>query len=506
MELLAARGITKYFPDTGTLADDRVALSLAAGETRAVVGENGAGKSTLARILAGLIAPDSGEIFVRGRRLGGGSVREAESAGIGFVPQQSLLAGSLSVAESIVLGREPRSMGVLVSRRKAYVESALLFERFGVRLDPDSRVDSLSAAERRQAEIARALARGGEILILDEPTSILSETEADRLFELLARLAKAGKGVILITHRLSEVVRVADSVTVLRGGSVVADKRIADTDEDELSGLMARSGRTRVGSPEGAARSAATGAELALELRGLRLAPGAMPLSLGVRPGEVLAVTALAGNGLGLLEDFASGMLVPRSGEVLLGGRRIESLPRDSLRSARMAYMPSDREARGLCLPSSMRDNLLVLRRREFSFRDWLGSSARDRAAREAAFARGLAASPRSPVSSLSGGNRQRLLLARELDRPRSVLVLAEPFQSLDLAAQAEASSMIRDLAGRGSAVLLLVSKVEEIMGVADRAIALYRGEIAFEGPMEGEATARALLAAMTGASRGSAA
>ena len=506
MELLAARGITKYFRDTGTLANDRISISLAEGEIRAVVGENGAGKSTFARILAGIIAHNAGEILVRGKRLVGGSVGEAEAAGIGFVPQQSLLARSLSVAENIVLGREPRSVGVFVSERKAYVESALLFERFGVRIDPDSLVSSLSAAESRQVEIARALARGGEILVLDEPTSILSESESERLFELLRRLAKAGKAVILITHRLSEVLRVAHTVTVLRSGSVVADKRIEDADEEELSGLMARSSYMRNTSAAGQARPEARRDEAVLAIRNLRLAPGAQRISLDVKAGEILAVTALAGNGLQGLEDCASGMTRPRGGEVLIGGRRIESIQREKLRAELLSYIPSEREAKGLCLPCSFRDNILVLRRKEFGFWDWIRSSARDRAAREAAFAGGLKASPRVAVSSLSGGTRQRLLLARELDRPKAILILSEPFQSLDLSAQAEASALIRDLAKQGSAVLLLTSKVEEILGLADKAIALYRGEIAFEGPIQGPETARTLLAAMTGASRGSAA
>jgi simple sugar transport system ATP-binding protein len=501
MELLAARGITKYFNDTGTLANDRVALSLAEGETRAVVGENGAGKSTLARMLAGLIAPDSGEILVRGARVEKGNVRAAEAAGIGFVPQQSLLAGDLSVAESIVLGREPRSMGIFVSRRKAYVESALLFERFGVRIDPDARVSSLSSSERRQAEITRALARGGDILILDEPTSILSESESERLFELLGRLTNAGKAVILITHRLSEVMRVADTVTVLRGGCVVAERRIEDTDEGELSLVMARSAATKRHDIAEDDSIAGENEAPMFEMRDVRLARGARPLSLAIKRGEILSVSALAGNGLGRLEDYASGMLVSTKGEVLVDGRRIESIPRGELRVKELAYMPSDREGRGLCLSASIRENILVLRHNEFPFLDWVGSSARDRAAREAAFALGLTADPRSAAASLSGGNRQRLVLARELDRTRPVLVLAEPFQGLDLAAQAEASTLIRDMAHRGSAVLILASSVEEVTGLADRAIALYRGEIAFEGRCEGAATSRSLLAAMTGAS-----
>jgi simple sugar transport system ATP-binding protein len=506
MDLLSARGITKFYSETDTLANDRIDLGLAEGETLAVVGENGAGKSTLARILAGHIFADSGAVLVRGRKIEAGSVRAAEAAGIGFVPQQSLLAGELSVAENVVLGREPRWGGLLVSRRKAYVETAMLLERFGLTLDPDARVSELGAAERRQTEIARALARGGEILIMDEPTSILSEVESDRLFELLRRLTKAGKAVIVITHRLSEVMRIADKVIVLRGGSVVAEKRVADTQESELSALMARERMAATAEEKDGARRAIAEGEPVFSLRGLRLSPGAGPMSLELRAGEILAVGALAGNGLGRLEDYAAGLAEPRGGEALIQGRNLFRLGREELRSRLLAYAPSDRELRGLCLKATTRDNLLVLRRREFGFLDWISSSARNRAAREAAFARNLAADPRAPVSALSGGNRQRVLLARELDRPRPVVLLAEPFQGLDIAAQSETSALIRELAARGSAVLILTSNVEEMAGLADRAIALYRGEISYEGPCDSDRALRELKAAMIGVARGSAA
>jgi general nucleoside transport system ATP-binding protein len=510
MELLSCRGLTKYFPETKTLADNNVSLSLEAGETRAVVGENGAGKSSLARIIAGLAAADSGEIRVRGARLRGGSVREAEAAGIGFVPQVSLLASGLSVAENIVLGREPRSLGLFLSRRKAYVEAALLIERFGFRLSPDAIVSSLSAAECRQVEIARALARGGDVLILDEPTSILSESESESLFGLLSGLAKSGKGIILITHRIAEVKKVADTITVLREGSVVAEGSIDSFDEESLAGFMARrpspartfysKGREEV-EGSGGERSGST---TVLEIDGLILAPGACPVSLTVSRGEVLGVAALAGNGLGRLEDYASGMAIARNGEIRVAGKNLDSIPREELRAKSLAYIPSDREKRGLCLSSSLRDNALVLRRREFGFGDWLFPSRRDKAAKEASLPLGLAAEPFVPAASLSGGNRQRLVLARELVSPKSLLVLAEPLQGLDLASQAAVSALILELAARGSAVLLLTSNVEELIGMADRAIALYRGEIVFEGLNEGAATARGLLEAMTGLSSGS--
>jgi simple sugar transport system ATP-binding protein len=522
VELLACEKISKYFSETATLANDRISLSLEEGERRAVVGENGAGKSTLGRILAGLAMPDSGEIRVRGRSIERGSVRAAEAAGIGFVPQVSLLAGELTAAENIALGREPRAMGIFVSRRKAYIEAALLFERFGLSIDPEALVSSLSAAERRGVEIARALARGGEILILDEPTSILSEAESERLFELLGRLTDEGKAMLLITHRLAEVRRFADTLTVLRQGRVVADESAAHRSEDELSNLMAREAPSRKAGGEGRPRAENARRPCApmLELRDVIIAPGAKPLRLTVNRGEVLGVAALAGNGLGRLEDYASGLARPRMGELLVAGSHLHEARRRKIRQLvpgqassciRFGYVPSDREARGLCLSASVRDNILALRLREFRGRDYLGGRLRDKAALEAALGLGLLSEVQSTAGSLSGGNRQRLVLARELGSANElssrarVLVLAEPLQGLDLAAQALVLERIRDLADEGAAILFLSSNVEEIITISDRVAALYRGEIAYEGPNEGGSTAKRLLSAMTGA-QGSAA
>ncbi len=509
MELLAARGIMKYFSETGTKANDGIGFSLAEGETRAVIGENGAGKSTLARVVAGLVRPDSGSIRVRGTELRLGSVAAAEAAGIGLVPQVSLLAPDLTVAENLVLGREPRSLGLFLSRRKAYVEAALLIERYGFRLDPEARVGELPAALRRQAEIARALARGGEILILDEPSSILSESETDGLFALMARLADAGKAVLLITHRKSEVLKVADTITVLREGRVAAEGPVSDFDEARLSGLMARPGRpigesearSKVDAPIAWVEREGRAEAPALELRGVVLARGQSPISFSLRAGEILGVAALAGNGLGCLEDLASGMARPTRGEVLVRGRDIRTIPRDELRSRELSYVPSDRESRGLCLQAALRDSVLALRRGEFGAWAWVARGKRDREVRAMLLPLGLRSDPGALVSSLSGGTRQRMVLARELYGGKPLLVLAEPLQGLDLASQGEVSRTIRVLAARGSAVLLISSRVEEIAGLADRAIAIYRGEIAYEGQNEGEETGRKLLAAMTGGS-----
>lgn len=498
MELLSARGVTKYFPETGTLANDGVSLALEAGEIRALVGENGAGKSTLARILAGLAAPDSGEILIRGRPVRFQGARDAERAGVGLVPQHSFLAEGLTVAEGIALGHEPRRGGFLLDRRRAYVEAALLAERFGFQVDPGARVGSLSPAERRQAELMRALARGGEVLILDEPTSLLTESETEGLFALIRRLAEAGKGVVYISHRAAEILAIARSVTVLRAGRVVVDRPLEGLADCDLSALMAASSSSSCASP-GGAEGAGPG-PVSIEARGLVLggSGGGSPISFAVRRGEVLGLIGLAGNGLDRLEACAAGLRRPAAGELLVEGRPA-SRPGRRLREELLSYVPSARDERGLCLASSMADNAIVLERRSFGLASWFGRKAREERSREIARRMGLAAGPRSRAGALSGGNRQRLLLARELDPRRPAALLCDPTQGLDVAAQAEAASRILELKRSGVAVLLLSSNLDEILLLADRVGVLYRGSLVYEAPNEGEASVASLAARMTG-------
>jgi general nucleoside transport system ATP-binding protein len=504
MELLSVRGLSKYFPETRTPANDGVSLSLSSGELHAIVGENGAGKSTLARMIAGLTRPDSGIIEARGRKLRGGSVQEAEAAGIGFVPQVSLLAAELSVAENLALGREPRTGGLFFSARKAYVEAALLLERFGFPLDPGAKVSSLSAAERRQADIARALARGGDILILDEPTSILSEREASGLFARLRALADAGAAVAFITHRVSEVAAAADRITVLREGRVAASLAAGEADERRIAELMAR-GAARAAEPPRQNPAMPRGiAESVYEIEGVRLAAGAPPFSISVGSGEIVAVTAFAGNGLAELEVLASGMRTPGEGRARIGGEDIAELARGKLRADQLAYVPSDREGSGICCGASIRDNALALRMGEFRAIDWIGRRARDEAAKAAIRRFGIERDVSEAAGSLSGGNRQRLLLARELERPKAAALLAEPLQGLDTSSREEAASRIRSLAAAGTAVLVLSSSAEDALEIADRVVALYRGRAAYEARAS-ESGLGDLVAFMAGGARGAA-
>ncbi len=502
MPTLSARGLTKYYAETRTLANDGVSLDLERGELHAIVGENGAGKSTLARLIAGLERPDSGSILVRGKELKAGSARAAEEAGIGFVPQVSLLAPELSVAENLALGREARAAGIFLSRRKIYVEAALVMERYGFGIDPGSRVSSLSVAQRRQVEIARALARGGDALILDEPSSVLSEAEADRLFDFLRALADAGTAIAFISHRVSELLSRADRVTVLREGRVAASMAAREADEARIAALMSRAAADRRHSPAPRAPRADKGEAAGLELKGVIIHPGAEPLSLSVRPGEIVAATAFAGNGLHRLEEIASGMEAPTAGAVLIEGRDIRAMPRRSLRRESLGYVPSDREGAGICLASNLRENLLALRLEDYGGLDYLGYSMRDRDAATLASDIGIKGALRDRASALSGGNRQKILLARELERPRKVLVLAEPLQGLDLGSRRDAIDRIRRAAEGGAAVLVLSSSVEDALELADRVLALYRGRAVLETRVheaEGPGVSTAVMAAMTG-------
>jgi len=509
MPTLSARSLTKYYAETRTLANDSVSLDLEKGELHAIVGENGAGKSTLARVIAGLERPDSGSIQVRGRKIRPGSVRAAEAAGIGFVPQMSLLAPDLSVAENLALGRETRSAGFFISSKRIYVEAALVMERYGFGVDPGSRVSSLSVAQRRQAEIARALARGGDILILDEPTSVLSETEADRLFDFLRGLADAGAAIAFVTHRVSELIERADRMTVLREGRVVASMPAPEADESLVAALMSRS-RTALNSSCAAPSSVGDRVERqyperkGLELKDIRVHPGAEPFSLRVVPGEILAVTAFAGNGLERLEAIASGMTESEEGAVLINGKDMGKIPRSRLRADELAYIPSDREGTGLCLGSKLRDNLLALRRGDYGKLDYLFSARRDVDADALAKDFGIKGGIKESASALSGGNRQKLLLARELERPKKALILAEPLQGLDLGSRRDAIDRIRCAADTGAAVLVLASSVEDAMDLADRVVAIYRGRATCDMSVagkQGSAVAASILASMTGSS-----
>lgn len=481
MNLVRLASIRKYYRSSATQALDGADLELNAGEIHAVVGENGAGKSTMARILCGFERPDSGSVYVKGDPVAFSSHRDAERAGIGFVPQYSMLASGLSAAENVALGHEPRRLGLFTDRRRASYEFSLLADRYGFSVDPDAVVSSLSSAERREVEILRALARGGSVLVLDEPTSILGEKETASLFELVRRLRDSGAGIIYISHRAGEITDLADRVTVLRSGAVERSFAAAEVDECELAGLIV-SGAACVDQGAGGRGPRAEPGEAVLSIRGAsKSVQGSGSLrrvDLTVRSGEIVSVVALGGNGLETLEDIAVGVLRPDEGDVLIKGRPMSSWPRRDLRSRIMAYLPTDREARGLSPKASVAMNAVAGRLFSYSFPEFAAGSRPLSDAGRVLGDFGVANWKGRRVDTLSGGNRQRVVAARELSDGAELVVAANPAQGLDRGARTRLLSRLAAMRDAGSAVLLLSSDPDDAAELADRSFALYRGRL----------------------------
>ncbi|HOX33354.1 MAG TPA: ATP-binding cassette domain-containing protein [Spirochaetales bacterium] len=492
-------GIRKLFPSSGALANDSASLRVEDREIHALVGENGAGKSTLMRVLCGLERPDSGRVEVGGRALRLGRPGAAAALGIGMVQQHFTTIPGFSVAENAVLGSEPRRAAFFLDRRRAEAEVSRLAEAHGFSLPAAAPASSLSVGERQQLEIVKLLYRRADILVLDEPTAVLAEQEIASLFATLRALREAGKTVILITHKVREVLEIADSVTVMRRGRSVARLASAELDEAGLACLMMGSScepERGEGGP-GPRRRREPGPEV-FALREASLLPrgGGRPLldrvSLSVRSGEILGVCGVVGNGLGALEDLASGLARPSSGEALLEGR-----PLAGGRGPRLGYVPADRMRRGACLDATLLENLVALDRGSLFPRGILDRAGAAAFARAAIERFSIAARPEQPMSSLSGGNVQKAVLARELAGDSAFILFSNPSWGLDLAATSFVHERIRSAAERGAGILLVSANLDEVLLLADRVCAMYRGRIVCElenGGASGEVLDRALL------------
>ncbi len=502
MKKIALERIDKFFPSSHSWANKGANLVLEAGEIHAVVGENGAGKTTLMRILAGLEKPDAGSIAIDGETIAFRGPADAVARGIGMVHQHFLTIPGFSAAENIVFGEEPLFARFFVDRKALLARAAETVRRFGFAVDPAKPAEALTVGERQQVEILKLLYRNCEVLILDEPTSVLTEREIGALFGTLRALAGEGRTIVIITHKVREVLRIADTVTVMRNGATVGRYRASDLSERALSDLvMGADSRSPAGSRTEAAPSESRPASApppALELSGLSVGRRQHrrtrldKLSLKVAPGEIVGVCALSGNGLAELEDLLAGVLKPTTGRMLfLGGRypRYRSAP---WRENGIAYVPSDRMRRGSCADRTVTENVIALDRAAFFPAGLLDSSASRAAAQAAIGAFSVRAEPDNLVGELSGGNIQKLILARELmlasglrpanglsGKPAKLCVLCEPTWGLDQASSEFAYAAIRDLRGEGSAIIVLSSDLDEILALSDRIVALHGGSIA---------------------------
>lgn len=473
------RGITKIYRETGLHANEDVSLSVEEREIHAIIGENGAGKTTLMKVLYGLEPPDDGNIFLRGKEVIIPNPLAANKLGIGMVHQHFTLIPSFTVAENIVLGIEPRTKGVFFDRESAVKEVGRVIEEHNFHINPRTRVSSLTVGQMQQVEIIKMLYRDVDLLILDEPTSVLTEQEIVKLFENLQRLVKAGKTCVLITHKLDEVMQISHRVTVMRKGRVEAVRYTRDVDCRELSRLMV--GKSVLFDFE--KKEQDTG-KTVVELRDVTLLkkgqerPLLDHLSLELHAGEIVGVAGVGGNGLGELEDVITGLRHIQSGAVYHDQKDITNIGPIAMRENGLAYVPADRLFRGSSVQSTIRENMIVTNPRRFLRAGVFDQKKIQVFAEDLAKQFSIDGNPDIPMGMLSGGNIQKVILARELANKTDFIVFSEPTWGLDVAGSEFIYKKILEIRDAGSAVMLISSNLDEILGLADRLVVLYRGKM----------------------------
>ncbi|HEX4527423.1 MAG TPA: ABC transporter ATP-binding protein [Gaiellaceae bacterium] len=496
--LLELRGITKRFP--GVLANDNVTVDLRAGEVHALLGENGAGKSTLMNILYGLYTPDEGEILLSGKPIDLGSTKAAIEHGIGMVHQHFMLIPVMTVAENIVLAIEPRRNGALMDYDAARKRVRELSDRYGLVVDPDARIDRITVGQQQRVEILKALYRGAEILILDEPTAVLTPQEAQELFEIIRSLKTQGKSIIFISHKLNEVLEIADRITTLRRGVVVDTIPAEGATEEGLARMMVgREVLLRVDKTAGKPAGPLLQVEdvSVIDDRGLETVRG---VSFEVHAGEILGLAGVDANGQSELIDAIAGLRHVTSGRVVIDGHDLTNESAQEVLDASLGHIPEDRHRRGLILPFSLTENLALHAYRHapnsrFGFLNLRKMGARARRLLKEFDVRG--GRPPTPAGALSGGNQQKVVLAREIDGDPKVLIAAQPTRGLDVGAIEFVHRRLVEQRDAGRAVLLVSLELEEILSLSDRILVIYEGRIVGEFPPT--ATEEELGLAMTG-------
>jgi general nucleoside transport system ATP-binding protein len=494
-------GIGKRFP--GVVANDDVHLEVAAGEIHAVVGENGAGKSTLMKILYGMLRPDEGTIEVEGSEVHFRSPKEAIAAGIGMVHQHFMLAGNLTVLENVVLGLEPRR-GPNLDRATARKRIAELSRTQGAALDPDRLVETLSVGEKQRVEIIKVLYRGARILILDEPTGVLVPQEVEELFEHLRELREQGVTIIFISHKLHEVLEIADRITVLRGGHTVTTVEPGEVTARQLAELMVGS---QLPTPETRESTVTDRDGLvieALELRDEDGRPVLRDISFAIHEGEILGIAGVEGNGQQELVDVILGLRPPTAGRVRLGDQDMTAWSTRQRRGAGLGYIPEDRHLRGLLLPFPLWENVMLGHQDlpPFTSGFWLdrdGAHARTEDVIDGYDVR--TPGPDVAAHALSGGNQQKLIVGRELTAQPKVLLAAHPTRGIDVGAQAAVWERIREARAAGMAILLVSADLEELIGLSDSLRVMFRGALVADLD-PAEVTPEVLGAHMTGAAQ----
>ena len=477
-KVIEMKGITKIFP--GTIANDNVDFDLLKGETHVLLGENGAGKTTLMNILYGLYQPEKGKIFVRGKEVKITNPNEAIKLGIGMVHQHFMLVHNFTVTENIVLGTEPRK-GLKLDISKARKDVKEIADKYGFNVDPDAVIEDISVGQQQKVEILKALYRGAEILILDEPTAVLTPQEIEELGQIIKNLEAEGKSVILITHKLKEVMSMSDRVTIIRRGKVTGSVKTSETNIDELAELMVgRKVNLVVEKKEANIRGEILRIEnlTATDHRGIKAVED---LSLTVNGGEILGIAGVDGNGQTELIEVLTGLRKPQKGKITLNGKDIYAkTPREVIDSG-VGHIPEDRHKRGLVLKYSLYENSILGRHHKEPFskngiidyrtvKEYCNKLIEEFDVR----------TPNAEVtaSSLSGGNQQKLIAAREIMKDPDLIIAAQPTRGLDVGAIEYIHKRLVEERDKGKAVLLVSLELDEVLALSDRIAVMYDGKI----------------------------
>ena len=475
--LLECRDISKSFGGVPVL--EGVSLTLQPGTVTALAGENGAGKSTLMKIAAGQYRADSGSVQVRGEELVSGSIRDAHRLGVAIVPQELAAISHMTVYENLFVGRELRTRARLLDRRAMAREAGSMLEGFGVEIPPNARLGSLPVGLQQLVEIVKNSSRGAEVLLLDEPSSAISEREVEGLYRVVRQLRDAGVAMVFTTHKMGEIRALADRVVVLRDGGLVLDAGMAETDDDAIVTAMIGRELDDLFPP---VRLVPGTAQVVLDVEGIQVVGQPRPTSLQVRRGEILGLAGLVGAGRTELIEGIFGIRPSTSGTVSVAGRTVRRGDPGAAITSGMALVPEDRKAAGAVLSMSVLDNATLPRLKAFSTAGWLKGRARTSRISEATSSvrlrsRGLG----QQVGTLSGGNQQKVVLARWLTGHVDVLLLDEPTRGVDVGARSEIYKIIADLAAAGMAVVMASSDMAEVLGLAHRALVLHEGAVVGE-------------------------
>jgi ABC-type sugar transport system ATPase subunit len=483
------RGISKSFGGIQVLSD--INLKIAPGSVHGLVGENGAGKSSLSKIIAGLLTSDGGQFSLNGKQVSFHSPREALSHGVATIAQELALVPSLSVAENVFLGSEPRRMG-FIRRRALRSQFDVLARQAGFDLRADAITGSLRTADQQKVEILRALSRGASLIIMDEPTAALSRQDAERLHDVVRSLAKAGRTVLLISHFLSEVLDLCDTVTILRDGKIV--RTTVSNQESEASLIEGMLGRT-LSSVFPPKTPPLPGAEDALSVTNIR-APGVNDISLNIRAGEIVGLAGLVGAGRSELAHAIFGASKRSAGSVIVRGAALRraSIPH-ALRSG-MFLLPESRKEQGLLLQRPIKENVTLSNLKSLSRGSWIGSRGERRVAAQALSDVTVRHDMQHPVASLSGGNQQKVMFARGLLRSRRVLIADEPTRGVDIGSRRAIYDLLVEQAARGVGVLVVSSDIEEVLGLAHRVLVIKGGRVVAELTGEDMTEGNVLVAA----------